>query len=319
MSVIYKSLKKLHSGAGESEVSGAAFRRKRPNRSERSVLKSPLFIGVSVVLMITMGFGLVYAVYHFRSVPDEPVSMELLSASSRDNIGHFMDQHENSELSEEINSAEAEFSPPGLEVENTDDEPGLQVAAQKKVGSSTAPVNISKTEVIQGSQVPGFSAPVDNAESEKTVARREQGFSYNSRESSGGNRYRKMNQENRTRSYRIINLVKQIQSTLKTGNQRDTERLLTKLEKLKGKNDSYLLKLRSYLYMRNGENEAAYRILKKVILGNEKDLEAGINMAIIEIRTERSREAAERLKNLAKVYPENSMIKKLIKQMGDAR
>jgi len=64
-----------------------------------------------------------------------------------------------------------------------------------------------------------------------------------------------------------------------------------------------------------GLYESAKKFLKKVLDKNERDVEAGINMAIVEIKTERFKQAEKRLKELRENYPENKAISELIEML----
>jgi len=55
--------------------------------------------------------------------------------------------------------------------------------------------------------------------------------------------------------------------------------------------------------------------LSSFLQTHENDLEAGINMAIIEIKTRRFNEARTRLKRLRDIYQDNALIPGLMKKL----
>ena len=91
--------------------------------------------------------------------------------------------------------------------------------------------------------------------------------------------------------------------------------LFSRLKALKGESDPYLLKMRAYWLLQQGRLEQAEVFLSGLVESNAQDLEAGLNLAIIEMQTNRSGQALERLKQLRQVYPDNAMIADLIRKL----
>ena len=121
--------------------------------------------------------------------------------------------------------------------------------------------------------------------------------------------------ENVEKSARIASLVAKIQSFLDTRGSDQLEDLIDKLALLKGKESNYVLKLRAFLCMRKDDYESAALLLNDVLRKNENDLEAGINMAIVEIKTSQIPEAIKRLAKLREIYPEDTLIPELIQKL----
>jgi len=65
-----------------------------------------------------------------------------------------------------------------------------------------------------------------------------------------------------------------------------------------------VLKLRAYWFMRQGDYDKAAELLSRVLKENKDDLEAGVNMAIIEIRANEITKAKKRLARLRDIYQE---------------
>jgi len=121
--------------------------------------------------------------------------------------------------------------------------------------------------------------------------------------------------ENVERSARIASLVAKIRRSMGTKRNDQLEDLIDDLALLKGKGSSYVLKLRAFVYMRKNEYESAALLLNDVLRKNENDLEAGINMAIVEIKTSQIPKAIKRLATLREMYPENTLIPELIQKL----
>ena len=113
----------------------------------------------------------------------------------------------------------------------------------------------------------------------------------------------------------IASLVKKIQKSMSTGSNTQTEKLLDQLTRLKGKKDSYVLKLRAFYHIRQCNYNLAASLLNKVLKKNKNDLEAGVNMAILEIKTGQLTEAKNRLYRLSDIYPYNTRIPELIQKL----
>ncbi len=116
-------------------------------------------------------------------------------------------------------------------------------------------------------------------------------------------------------STEIIRLVEKIKKSIRYGAAVDTEKLLDQLAVLKGTDDRFVLKLRAYWSLQNNDYESAASYLTSVLEKNSEDLEAGINMAIIDINNHRPQMARNRLQELEKIYPDNLLIADLIQKL----
>jgi tetratricopeptide (TPR) repeat protein len=121
--------------------------------------------------------------------------------------------------------------------------------------------------------------------------------------------------ENVEKSAKIASLVAKIRRSMDTRRSDQIEDLIDELALLKGKENGYVLKLRAFLYMRNDDYESAALLLNDVLRKNENDLEAGINMAIVEVKTSQIPEAIKRLAKLREIYPEDTLIPELIQKL----
>lgn len=121
--------------------------------------------------------------------------------------------------------------------------------------------------------------------------------------------------ENVEKSARIASLVAKIRRSIDTRRSDQLEDLIDELALLKGKENSYVLKLRAFLCMRKDDYESAALLLHDVLRKDENDLEAGINMAIVEIKTSQIPKAIKRLAKLREIYPEDTLIPELIQKL----
>jgi len=121
---------------------------------------------------------------------------------------------------------------------------------------------------------------------------------------------------NSEKAAKVGRLVSRIEESMKDGDMDDAKALIDRLTKLKGEESPYLLKLRAVWHMRQRDYPSAASLLTQVLEKEKDDLEAGINMAIIEIRTHRLDEARKRLAALREIYQANSLIPELIRETG---
>ncbi len=114
------------------------------------------------------------------------------------------------------------------------------------------------------------------------------------------------------KSRKVASLISNIEESIQKQNYQETEQLIQKLSDLIQKDNPYLLKIKSFFYIKTKKYSQAVEILQKILAKDQNDLEANINMAIIEIKNGKIEDAHLRLVNLAKIYPENSTIQDLL-------
>ncbi len=115
---------------------------------------------------------------------------------------------------------------------------------------------------------------------------------------------------------KIARLVRKIEKSIAQGRSNTViSNLLNRLAVLKGSEDTYVLKMRAFSKMRQGDFGSAQSLLQNVLKTHEDDLEAGINMAIIEIKSGRHGDAKERLLSLLGMHPHNTLIADMLLQL----
>lgn len=124
-----------------------------------------------------------------------------------------------------------------------------------------------------------------------------------------------IHQANVEKSMKIARLVEKIQRSMGSVNDSCTQDLLDQLTLLKGEDDSYVLNLKAFWSLRQKDYKTTATYLKRVLKQNEVDLDAGINMAIVEINTNQLQAARKRLAKLRKIYPDNILIPEMIQKL----
>ena len=124
-----------------------------------------------------------------------------------------------------------------------------------------------------------------------------------------------IHQANVEKSMKIARLVEKIQRSMGLVNDSYTKDLFDQLTLLKGEDDIYVLNLKAFWSLRQKDYDTTATYLKRVLEQNEVDLDAGINMAIVEINTNQLQAARNRLAKLRKIYPDNILIPKMIQKL----
>jgi hypothetical protein len=107
------------------------------------------------------------------------------------------------------------------------------------------------------------------------------------------------------RVLRISRLVAEIQAAINRHDSGQIAALLDELATAKGANDPYTLKLTAYWKIVQHEDSEAVRILSQVLQSAPDDLEAGLNMAIVELRRGDRKAAGRRIARLERLYPDH--------------
>jgi len=313
MSVIYKTLKKLKTESVEDSGNKRVSKEGKKNYPFKEVFSNPVIIISIVLLILIAGLGSFFAIRSLNKTDNNQPQPKVFPI------------HKNSEYMEGDESSEGK----GKESLNVRYLPAevKSKSTQNAVGKGTETQDISSQRDVKISR-----SVVNRTIENQPVDRKQHGFEKLGKYSSPvkANFSPKISEEkklqekvqtqrihrtNLERSLKISRLVDKIHKSIKVGNIGQTERLFSELESLKGKDNIYVLKLRAFWCLNRQDHESAKKLLKKVLDTNERDLEAGINMAIVEIKTKRFQEAEKRLKGLMEIYPENTTISELIKTL----
>ena len=118
------------------------------------------------------------------------------------------------------------------------------------------------------------------------------------------------------RSAQLSLLVARVQEAMLVGDSTKVQELLGRLEALKGENNAYVMRLKAFWYLKEGNYASARALLQLLLSKNKNDLEAGINMAILDIKTKHMETARKRLRKMRRLHEENTMIPRLLEKIS---
>ncbi len=322
MSLIYKSLKKLKAQSAKTEKA------KRPEAGNvytfRKLLFSPQTFILIFLLILTMGFVTIQG-YHFirntffvkkqtieNNISDKNTKAEPVNngTSSIDTpVGPMMNEEGIPPAPETIPVTNA--TPRKLTLPSAAMKTSIQSGKKTNTGSSLTPGDLPEQSFTAR-----FPPPRQYSES-KYLQQQPDKASNPTPESAAKvvSQAEKQHLEKIDRQSKITRLVSKIEKSLRGQNLEQTETLLKKLTAVKGEQNSYVLKLKAYLLILKRDFREAENILEKILSGNSSDLNAGINMAVIEAGTGRLSSAQDRLKRLSKLFPENAEIDELMERL----
>jgi len=113
----------------------------------------------------------------------------------------------------------------------------------------------------------------------------------------------------------IAQLTQKIETSLKKGDFQAAEKLLNRLSQYKNSDTDYILKLKAFLAIKAGRLESATQFLDKILEKNPDDLEASMNMAVIEIKKNLFDQAKKRLLRLQEIHPSNRRVDALLSHL----
>ena len=114
----------------------------------------------------------------------------------------------------------------------------------------------------------------------------------------------------------VLTVISRIESAISAGDMNRAKTGIAELAQMKGNKDIYVLKVTAFVHMRKGDMDQASRLLSEVLARKPNDVEAGINMAVVEITSGEPAKARERLLRLREVYPSHEGIGKLVRRLG---
>lgn len=308
MSVIFKTLKKLKSESSDRGKSRKKRVHKKRVYSFKTVLNSPFSVLLLLSGFIIIGAGTLYGYFQFRDATGEKVKgFSISNTEIQRSTDEYPDRSIESKGTESLNwakhsdSSQIEYRPPEVD------------------SNSIKTFRISKPANDKRPLVTAEEKSSDSKGSLKKDAfveiRTEKTGKPSSAEVSPVPDVEKIFLANVKKNAKIARLVADIRWEMGHGDKKRTEKLLDELVLIKGQNNSYVLKLKAVCHIRNQEYERAADLLKIILTKNERDLEAGINMAIVEINTKQEKNAYRRLENLQKIYPENIRLAEIMQSL----
>lgn len=314
MSVIYKTLKKLRTPNAGVEDHPVMVQKTREKPSVRKKQFYLTVAGVFVVVNIVLAFGIHYGLGQLNDGGESRQSAQPGPDLSDSRVVVIRKPVKQKPLPD---VGSASYLPPVKKPANTlvPEYPKIEKQALPSVKPATQagvvdPDIDSKPVAAKSSPVAAFIRPVASRP-KKTV-------SYEPMSDAVIQQIRadKVHRENVARSLKVSRLITRIrQSMTLNGGGGDTEMMLHQLETIKGKDNPYVLKLRAFWCIEKGEYDLALPLLEQVAEKNEKDLEAGLNLAVLEIKTNRLQAARLRLTRLSQIYPESNQVVEMLHQV----
>jgi tetratricopeptide (TPR) repeat protein len=308
MSVIFKTLKKLKTESEEKENGKNNLLRRKRIHFFKNPLYPPSAVLLAFLILTVIGSGTLFGYYHLRekrsgntkvvTVPKtdmEQSAGEDTLKSSEINGSKSLNREKDSE------SNRIEYLPP-QENDNNDEVYTSKLPKDIQVSSIA---DKKKSLKAMGTIEKNTTAKAKTKNSDRTKTE----------EVLPVPEVEKIFLDNAKKNAKIARLVGDIRLEMEHGNNEQIEKLFDELSTLKGQDNSYVLKLKAVWHIHSKEFERAEDLLKTVLSKNEHDQEAGINMAIIEIKTKQMQKAYERLKNLREIYPENIRIAEIIQNI----
>jgi len=123
-----------------------------------------------------------------------------------------------------------------------------------------------------------------------------------------------------TRQAAMTRLTREVNMAMASGDNEKMESSLAEIANLTGPDSPYLLKLQAYWHLTRSEHENSPRelaqaeeLLARVLTQVPDDLDAGLNMAIVEIREQNYTGARQRLETLVMKYSEDDRARHILR------
>ncbi len=113
----------------------------------------------------------------------------------------------------------------------------------------------------------------------------------------------------------VSKLGKDFKRAMEQGNHQKVEQVLAQIRRYKGKDNSYYLKLAAFKHIHDAQYQSARQMLEQVLYNHPLDLDAGLNMAVVEIRMGKTDLARNRLEKLKLLYPTDHRAKALLSML----
>lgn len=111
-----------------------------------------------------------------------------------------------------------------------------------------------------------------------------------------------------TKHLNVSQLANRIYGAIQSDDVDLTSHLLAKLMRMKGSDNPFVLKLKAFSLIRQNRLEEARTLLSNVLARSADDLDAGLNMAVIDMKSGRLGSARRRLVKLQEMFPDDTNI-----------
>jgi hypothetical protein len=302
MSVIFRTLNKLKtesSGAGKSKA-GREHRNKIITFN--SALRGPSSVLLLLVVFTVLGAGSLFGYFQLRDKNSKKaetfsISNTVIRQPANKPLEGKIENNGNKTLisakTSKLNSIE--YRPPdangnGFDMNHTG----------RSTGDKTRFATIKNT-----------TEPSHIVSKNKTMPHDRLSTSQNS----AANDVKKVFLANAKKNAGIARLVADIRMEMDHGDKVRIKKLFDELAMIKGQDNSYVLKLKAVWHIRNQDYKEAENLLRAVLSKNDLDLEAGLNLAIVEIKTRKEQNAYRRLERLQKKYPDNLRVAEILRDL----
>lgn len=114
---------------------------------------------------------------------------------------------------------------------------------------------------------------------------------------------------------KVFRLTRNVLSAIQAGDAALATDLIQQLVRIKGSQNYFVLNIKAYALISQGRLDEARSLLSRVLAHSANDFEAGLNMAVIDIKSNRYDLARRRLTHLQDLYPEKSSIGRYLRQL----
>jgi len=349
MSLIFKALKKIKEQPAAHHQDQSA-KKERYVYSFRKLVFSPLLFAVSVLMLVVVGIGLFYATNHInQQALKAPLPVKIAPRQIVQPPDPSHHAAEGTYLAKAVPSESAAVDDGPLKPEEAGaqaapetERSGLQPPAAQS-GSSTregdAPA--SQEENVQSPEansrfLPRNKLPEPAATSAslnqlaprqasptprnaKTDFMKKDRFapdrSPRAAQAHDKRKHQTVLRNKADQQAHVVQLVRRIEAAMNRHDDQAARQLINALAALKGHENIYVLKLKAYWHLRRDEFDAAVVLLNKVLKKDAEDLEAGINLAVVEMKTSQFAAAQKRLAKLHEVYPDNNLVFEMLHKL----
>lgn len=113
----------------------------------------------------------------------------------------------------------------------------------------------------------------------------------------------------------VAQLVTRLEGAIERMDEPEVKKMLHRLSEAKGRDNLYVLNLKAFWYLKQNRYSETEALLMKILEVNPDHLQAGLNMAIVEVKTQRHGAALERLAQLRELYPENPVVTDMLRKL----
>jgi hypothetical protein len=347
MSLIFNALKRNRTGPSAAESSSGKAAPQRKAISLRTLISSPVVILLLASTIFLSGIAVSYLVQSF-SVQGAPDSSSIRAEvpqytafvpdpdASAQSAARSSVRSEPEVASPAVQPADLPFEDIGAPKEV--EEPGggptgfaveLPAAAAADTGSPDTPIgaqtampkqNAAASSATSPSPDLAFIHPRKSAMASATTDARMDFSTVQAQDSPPPPTEKsalEIQRERRAKEHLQTNrLAGRIIGAMQSGDQDAVGRLFAELEKLKGRDHLFVLKLKAYWMIQQGRPDQARTLLSNVLIQRPDDCEAGLNMAVVDIMEGYHSRARERLERLQQLYPEETAVSGYLSQLA---